>query len=144
MEATAPPGGGLLSPQKGNIVLVKLDAGGGTKVVNIENIRDVTIKGELKARATEEEIRATLTLKLEKAGKEADVGLMYVQRGLRWIPSYKIAIDGKGTAAVRLQATIINELADLDDVTANLVIGGSPGVGKSHITTDGIDLHWTG
>ena len=31
--------------------------------------------------------------------------------------------DGKGSAHVTFQATLINELADLKDVTANLVIG---------------------
>jgi hypothetical protein len=51
------------------------------------------------------------------------VGLLYLQRGIRWIPNYKVTIDGKGQAVVRLQATLVNELADLDDVTAHLVIG---------------------
>jgi len=34
-----------------------------------------------------------------------------------------VSIDGKGKAVVRLQATVINEMTDLEDVTANLVIG---------------------
>src|SRR6185436_14680547 len=38
-------------------------------------------------------------------------------------PNYKIAIDGKGEAVVRLQATLINELTDLENATAHLVIG---------------------
>jgi hypothetical protein len=48
---------------------------------------------------------------------------MYLQRGIRWIPNYKVSIDGKGRAVVRLQATVINEMTDLNDVSANLVIG---------------------
>jgi hypothetical protein len=48
---------------------------------------------------------------------------MYLQRGLRWIPSYKVTLDGKGNAAVKLEATLLNEMVDLTDVTANLVIG---------------------
>jgi hypothetical protein len=42
---------------------------------------------------------------------------------MRWIPNYKVEIDGHGNAAVKLQATLINELADLDNVSVNLVIG---------------------
>jgi hypothetical protein len=48
---------------------------------------------------------------------------MYLQRSIRWIPNYKVTIDGKGTATVKLEATLINEMTDLKDVTANLVIG---------------------
>ena len=48
---------------------------------------------------------------------------MYLQRGLRWIPGYKVALDGKGNAVIKLEATLINELADMEDVTAQLVVG---------------------
>ena len=47
----------------------------------------------------------------------------YVQKGLRWIPAYQITIDGAGQAKVKLEATLVNDLADLDGVVANLVIG---------------------
>jgi len=70
--------------------------------------------------------RDSMTLKLawsRKAKDRARVGMMYLQRGLRWIPSYKIEVDGKGNALLKLQSTLVNELADLKDVTAHLVIG---------------------
>jgi hypothetical protein len=53
----------------------------------------------------------------------AEVGMVYLQRGLRWIPSYHVEIDGKGTAHIKLQATLVNELVDLENVTAHLVVG---------------------
>ena len=46
-----------------------------------------------------------------------------MQLGIRWIPSYRVEIDGQGKALIKLQGTIINELADLEDVKAHLVIG---------------------
>ena len=55
--------------------------------------------------------------------KGLEVGLMYLQRGVRWIPEYKITLDGKGNAVVKLQATLLNELTDMQDVTCNLVVG---------------------
>ena len=76
---------------------------------------------------TSEEFRNLLRLKLDwgqrKPDKEAEMGLLYVQKGIRWIPAYKFVIDGKGGVSVQLEATLINELADLEDVTANLVVG---------------------
>ncbi|MDD4890277.1 MAG: hypothetical protein PHU85_10145 [Phycisphaerae bacterium] len=125
LEAVALPGTGALLPQKSNLVLVKTDKEI-VKVVNLDMVRDVSFKGDPKLPLSQEELRNVLTLKLDwakKPAKEAEIGMMYVQRGLRWIPSYKINLDGKGSAQVKLEATLINELTDLSDVTANLVIG---------------------
>jgi hypothetical protein len=125
LEAAGPPGSGDKLPQKGEVILLK--TAGGVKVVPLARIQDVTFKDSHKAGWSSEEFRNLLTLKLDwaarKPEKSASVGLIYLQKGVRWIPSYKVVIDGNGNAAVRLQATLLNELADLEDVTANLVIG---------------------
>lgn len=125
LETISPPNSGQKLPVKGSVVLLKLPEGG-VKVVALDRILDVTFVGDHKEKGAQEEFRNLLTLKLDWEGrpqKEAEVGLLYLQRGVRWIPSYKVTIDGKGSAVVKLQATLINELADLDDVTAHLVIG---------------------
>lgn len=125
LEKTSPPNSGEMLPQKGNVILLKTAEG--VKAINIDRIRDVTFKKEHKGACANEEFRNLLRMKLgwgdKKPEKVADVGMMYLQRGVRWIPSYKLTIDGKGSAAVKFQATLINELADLEDVTAHLVIG---------------------
>ena len=125
LERTSPPNSGEKLPQKGNVVLLRTEAG--TKVVPLDRILDVTFKGTPRPSVTSEEFRNLLTLKLDweggKAGKDAAVGMMYLQRGLRWIPSYKVSLDGKGNALVKLEATLVNELADMTDVTAQLVVG---------------------
>jgi hypothetical protein len=125
LTATSPPNTGDRLPMKGNLILLK--TAGGTRAVPIERIQDVTFKGAHKAGGADEEFRNLLTLKLdwEKSApaKSAKVGLFYLQRGVRWIPSYKLELDGQGKAVVKLQATVINELADLDDVSLNLVVG---------------------
>jgi hypothetical protein len=125
LEKNAPPGSGDLLPQKSNLLLLKTAAG--TKTVPVERILDVTIKGEVRKLAAEEEFRNLLTLKLDWADKKparsADVGMLYLQRGFRWIPNYKISIDGKGSAVVKLQATLLNELTDIEGATCHLVIG---------------------
>ena len=126
LQANDPPGTGERLPEKGNVVVLKV--GEGLKVVAIDRIQDITFKaGQYKPTSSDETFRNLLTLKLEwpgnKPAKDADVGLFYVQRGVRWMPSYRIDVDGKGKASVKLQATVINELTDLQDVTANLVIG---------------------
>jgi len=110
---------------RGQFVLLK--TADGAKAVALGNIRDVTFKGERRSAVSVEEMRNLLTLKLDwgagHPGREAGVGLVYLQKGLRWVPSYKVVLDGKGSAQVKLQATLVNDLADLEDATANLVVG---------------------
>lgn len=52
-----------------------------------------------------------------------EIGMIYVQRGIRWIPDYRIELLKDGKAKVSLQGTIINELEDLEKVNLRLVVG---------------------
>lgn len=125
LESVAPANSGELLAEKGNVVLLQTAAG--VKAVELSRIQDVTFKETPKNACNSVEFRNLLTLKLDwgtqKPTATADVGLMYLQRGIRWIPHYKITIDGKGSAVVQLQATLLNELTDLEDATCHLVIG---------------------
>ncbi len=125
LEATSPPNSAPKLPQKGDLVLLKTSTG--TKAITIERIQNLTFKNPPKAAVGNEELRHLLTLKLQwpdnKPQPQADISMMYLQKGIRWIPYYKITIDGSGSAVLQLQATLINELYDLNDVTTNLVVG---------------------
>lgn len=123
--ATEPPNSSEKLPVRSDYFLLKTS--NGVRMTSIDNIRAVTFKGAYKTLVGTEDFRNLLTLRLEwpnnRAAKTADVGMVYVQKGVRWIPGYKLTLDGKGSATVKFQATLINELTDLDDVTANLVVG---------------------
>ena len=125
LRETSPPNSEARLPKKGDTILLKTAEG--IKVVPIGCIADVTFLDPPRPRVANEEFRDLLTLHLDWGGRPpaptADIGMMYLQKGIRWIPHYKIVPDGEGHAVVSLQATLINELADLHDVTANLVIG---------------------
>jgi hypothetical protein len=114
-----------LLPQKADLVLLKTSRG--TKAVMIDRIQDLTFKDLHRPLTSNQELRHLLTMQLDWEGKKptatASVGMAYLQKGLRWIPNYRISLDGAGKANVRLQATLINELTDLKDVTCNLVVG---------------------
>jgi hypothetical protein len=116
---------GRYAPSGGVQVTVRTEAG--TQPVALERIEAVVLRGDPKTEVKGEEERDAFTLHLDweggKPDAEAEVGMGYLQKGLRWIPSYRIEIDGEGKAAVKLQATLLNELDDLRDVTLHLVIG---------------------
>jgi len=131
LEALAPPGDGPKLPVASDLVFLRTAAG--TRVVALARIQDITFHDAPATRVGREEIRHALSLDLVRAAAgeaprslregTAEVGLMYVQRGLRWIPSYRVELDGRGQARVALQATLVNDLVDLDDVAVNLVVG---------------------
>jgi hypothetical protein len=154
VAATAPPNSGEHLSEKSNLLLVKtgeslpgpvgeVKLAEGTRVVPLERIQDVRFLTKLKTKSTTEEFRNLLTLKLDwaggKPGKTAEVGMAYLQKGVRWIPNYRVELDGKGKAVVKLQATLLNELTDLDNVTMHLVVGVPSFMFKD--TTDPIALN---
>jgi hypothetical protein len=125
LARTSPPGTPERLPERGDIVMLKFP--GGVKAVPMDRIKEIVFIDEPRPIVSREDFRNIMTLRLDwekrKAGKAANVGMVYVQRGIRWIPNYRIDIDGEGNAMVKLQATLINELADVEDVKAHLVIG---------------------
>ena len=121
--ATNASGAPTLS-QSGEIILLKTDEG--TRAVGIDTIVDVTFIDPPKGTIEVEEIRDVLTLSLDGAGDDGvktRVGMTYLQMGLRWIPQYRVSLQPNGKARVELQATLLNEMVDLEGVTAHLVIG---------------------
>jgi len=107
--------------------IVMLQTSSGVKVIPLNRINELTFIDTYNSDILQENTRAVMTLKLDWAQqqiqKNARVGMVYVQRGIRWIPSYRFELDGEGKALVKLQATLVNELTDLHDVKAHLVVG---------------------
>jgi hypothetical protein len=109
----------------GGLVLLQTDRG--VRPVAMGKIRHLVFLDAYKPAVTAEEIRAQLVFRLDwqgkPAAKRARVGMTYLQKGIRWIPEYRIDLDGEGRAEVTLQATIVNDLVDLDNVATQLVVG---------------------
>ena len=114
----------------------------GTKAIPAGQIQNITFLDEINDSITRTVTKETLTFKLDHRGQtpntSAHIGMGYIQKGLRWIPSYRVELDGTGNAVIRLQAAIVNELADMNDVTVHLVIGVPTFVFKD--TTDPISF----
>ena len=119
LRNTQPPGA------KSRIALIETETG--IASIPVEQVRDVRfLDGTPNTSMRVERQRERMTLDLEwdaDAPDEGAVRLMYVQKGLRWIPSYRVTVLDDEHVRLELQATIVNELADLDDVTMNFAVG---------------------
>jgi len=67
--------------------------------------------------------RLSFDLGEESAGKAVELTLMFFAPGIRWIPTYRVSGDLKDTAAMALQAEILNQSEDLQGVGLDLVVG---------------------
>jgi hypothetical protein len=125
LAVTGEPGSPPRPAEHGQMVL--LEVAEGTRVIDIDSIERWTFLDPPTGKVEQQEMRSLMRLRLDWGGrparKSADVGMVYLQKGIRWIPSYRVEIDGDGSANLRLQATLINELDDLQGVTAHLVVG---------------------
>ncbi len=107
------------------VILLKTDVG--TKVVPADSIREVTFigdpKSEIPGKETRNQLRLTLDWGNRKPDATTEIGMSYLQRGIRWIPNYRLHLKDDGTVRVQLQATLLNEMIDLKEVTVNLLVG---------------------
>ncbi|MCC7290580.1 MAG: hypothetical protein IT449_00800 [Phycisphaerales bacterium] len=113
-------------PPSSGAEVVVLRMAHGVRVLPLSRIRDLSFPDGYEPRVSRSEQRTLLTLDFgagARPGSTVDVGMGYVQRGLRWIPSYRFEAREGGRAHVWMQATLLNELTDLQDATVNLVIG---------------------
>ncbi len=98
----------------------------GTSFVKLANVESFRISGGPVMRRTRRGRRRTLTVRFDRdtKGKPVRVSFVSLERGIRWIPEYRIeTMPGEKKARVRLQATVINDILDLEGVRANFVVG---------------------
>jgi hypothetical protein len=101
-----------------------LGTNNGTKAISLGRIQDILLpeNGATKLSQSTRKPRLTLHVKGAQNG-QAEVGYLSVQKGFRWIPNYKVTLDSNNNAHVELQATLVNDLADLSDATVHLIVG---------------------
>lgn len=68
-----------------------------------------------------------LAIKIEgaKDGQQLNLGVAALERGIRWIPAYRVQVKGEPIkeAKLELEAVLINELADLRNSEVYFVVG---------------------
>lgn len=93
----------------------------------VSSIRNIEISGQLKLDKTVAKKENRLMINLDGApnGQNVNVGVAALERGIRWIPAYRVEVKGNpiNEAKLELEANIINELTDLQDSEVYFVVG---------------------
>lgn len=105
----------------------------GDVLIHVSQIRTINVKDmqtTLAKTLTTSKRTKRLSFKLEGAEKKQSISLMYFRPGIRWIPTYRISLSdkkpndkGQRPATIALQAELLNEAEDLDDVPVDIVVG---------------------
>jgi hypothetical protein len=91
------------------------------------SIRNLEILGKPNFSKPKKSKETLLKIKVDgvKNGKDVNLGIAALERGIRWIPAYRVEIKGSpvNQAKLELEAMLINELADLKDSEIFFVVG---------------------
>lgn len=105
-----------------------LETEAGLQLIQRAYVRSISLAGKdpVTVRAEKKKVRE-IALRVVSNGKplggKHEIGMVYLQKGIRWIPNYHIELLDGGKAKLTLQGTVINDLADLENVHLRLVVG---------------------
>ncbi|MEW6713138.1 MAG: hypothetical protein AB1403_25180, partial [Candidatus Riflebacteria bacterium] len=85
----------------------------------------MVVRQQIVPRAGKNETEKQLELNFDPGMPEGQVSLSfsYFGPGIRWIPTYRIELSSSDKARLLMQAEILNELEDLENVPLDLVVG---------------------
>ncbi len=93
----------------------------------VGQIRNIEIIGQPKMEKPKISKENRLMMKVEgaKDGQNLNLGIAALERGIRWIPAYRVEVKGTPVkeAKLELEAMLINELTDLKDSEVYFVVG---------------------
>ncbi|MET0753378.1 MAG: hypothetical protein ABWZ66_08390 [Pyrinomonadaceae bacterium] len=108
-------------------VTIALKTETGLMFFNANAIRNIEIVGQPKMEKIRISKENRLALKVEgaKDGERVNLGVAALERGIRWIPAYRVEVKGSPVkeAKLELEAMLINELADLKNSEIFFVVG---------------------
>lgn len=78
--------------------------------------------------------KRVIALNFERKNTKQALNMMYLQKGISWVPSYLIDINSDNKAKLILRSTLLNDAEDLDNATVNFVVG-IPNFAYSYLTS---------
>jgi hypothetical protein len=98
----------------------------GVRMIKRENVAGLTLAAPDTGTTDTKKVREIamhVVSKDKPATGEREVGIVYLQKGIRWIPEYRVEMLDGSKAKITLQGTIINEMVDLENADLRLVVG---------------------
>jgi len=94
--------------------------------------------------AREKKLSARLLRGDEPVSGDVSLGMGYMAKGVRWIPTYAVHRDGDDTVRLRLHATFINEAVALADTTVHFAVGVPNFIQQDVLSPLSLETTWAG
>jgi hypothetical protein len=108
-------------------MVIALKTETGMMLFPVNSVRQIEIIGQPKMEKPKMTKENRLMMKIEgaKDGEKLSLGIAALERGIRWIPAYRVEVKGAPIkeAKLELEAMLINELTDLKNTEVNFVVG---------------------
>ncbi|MEQ1765751.1 MAG: hypothetical protein ABL984_21670, partial [Pyrinomonadaceae bacterium] len=109
-------------------ITLSLKTESGVMLIPANSVRKIEILDALPSvlkPKREKLVRLGLKTSGAKDGQAVNVGIAALERGLRWIPAYRVEVKGDPIkeAKLELEANVVNDLADLKNTEINFVVG---------------------
>lgn len=131
---------GITEPKPEQPPVVQLRTGRGIVTLSEQNILYAEVLSPTPQYPTTEKQVPCLTFELSAPAAGQSIQVSSLSRGLSWVPSYRMDLGSDGNANFQCKATVINELADLNNVKLELVMG-YPALGKHLIPSPIAQYH---
>lgn len=119
----------LQQRNRAEIAAVQLRTAGGFVTLREQNILYAEVKNTTPQLPTVSQKVNTLVFELDAPAPGKELQVSGLCRGLSWLPSYRMDLRSDGKALFQCKAVVMNELADLNNVQLELVMG-YPALGK--------------
>jgi hypothetical protein len=108
-----------------NELTIALKTANGMMTFPAQQIQTVEVVGEAKTSLMKKSNRLAMKVEGAKDGQAVGVGIAALERGIRWIPAYRVEVKGEPIkeAKLELEAMLINELTDLQNSEVYFVVG---------------------
>ncbi len=122
------PEGGFRAKYDLNLITLSIKTENGVLLLPAASVRTIEILDSqpiLLRPRKEKLVRLGIKLNGARDGQPVNVGIAALERGLRWIPAYRVEVKGDPIkeAKLELEANVINDLADLNNTEINFVVG---------------------
>jgi hypothetical protein len=108
-------------------IVIALKTENGIMLFPFGSIRNIEILGQPKMEKPKISKENRLSVKVDgaKEGEKINLGIAALERGIRWIPAYRVEVKGSPIkeAKLELEAVLINELTDLKSSEVYFVVG---------------------
>ncbi|HQU85812.1 MAG TPA: hypothetical protein PKY59_21930 [Pyrinomonadaceae bacterium] len=108
-------------------LVISLKTETGTMLFPVNSIRNIEFLNQPKMEKPKSSKENRLALKVDgtKDGDKINLGVAALERGIRWIPAYRVEFKGTPVkeAKLELEAAMINELTDLTNSEVYFVVG---------------------